>query len=126
MDKNNTQDDALQTLRGQTPTPPADFPYAPTDWTPATALEAAQQEGLKLTGEHWEAIRALQEYFARNTDSTVHGRALHDALDEHFHPQGGIKFLYQIFPGGPIAQGCRLAGLKMPAIAVDPSYGSVM
>lgn len=119
-------DSDLQTLRGNTSTPPAGFPYAPLDWTPEAARLHATQEGLTLSAEHWETIRALQEYFARNADQGIHGRALHDALDEHFHAQGGIKFLYRIFPGGPIAQGCRLAGLKMPSIAVDYSFGSVM
>ena len=116
----------LQAIRGNTTTPPADFPDAPFDWTQDEARLRAQQEGLTLSAEHWETIRALQEYFARNADQGIHARALHDALDERFHPQGGIKFLYQIFPGGPIAQGCRLAGLKMPSIAVDYSFGSVM
>ena len=119
-------DAELQILRGHTPTPPADFPDAPIDWTPEAARLVAQQEGLTLKPEHWDAVRALQEYYARNEDHVIHGRALHDALDEHFHPQGGIKFLYRIFPGGPIAQGCRLAGLKMPASARDNSFGSVM
>lgn len=119
-------DSELQILRGHTPTPPADFPFAPLDWTPEAAKTIAAQEGLQLIPEHWEALRALQEYFARNEDHTIHGRALHDALDEHFHRHGGIKFLYQIFPGGPIAQGCRLAGLQVPASARDTSFGSVM
>ncbi len=117
----------LQILRGHTPRPPVDFPHAPIDWTSEQAHLCAQQEGLNLRAEHWEVIRALQEYFARNVEGKgIHGRALHDALDEHFHAQGGIKFLYRIFPGGPIAQGCRIAGLKAPASAVDQSFGSVM
>lgn len=117
---------SLQELRGFTPTPHADYSYAPPDWTPQVAHQMALKEGLMLTPEHLEAIKALQEYFARNADIGIHGRALHDALDEHFHRQGGIKFLYRIFPGGPVAQGCRLAGLKAPATAVDQSFGSVM
>lgn len=116
----------LQILRGHRPTPLADFPDAPLDWTPQTAEFIAQQEGITLTPDHWEALRALQEYAVRNAAHGIHGRALHDALDEHFHLQGGIKFLYRIFPGGPIAQGCRLAGLQVPASARDNSFGSVM
>ena len=50
---------------------------------------------------------------------------LHDALDECFHQKGGLKYLYTLFPGGPIAQSCRLAGLKAPFIATDRSFGSV-
>ena len=116
----------LQILRGNTPSPPADFPFAPIDWTPEEARLIAEQEGLTLGVAHWETVRALQEYFTRNAEHGIHGRALHDALDEHFHTQGGIKYLYRVFPGGPVAQGCRFAGLKAPTMAVDNSFGSVM
>jgi TusE/DsrC/DsvC family sulfur relay protein len=103
-----------------------DFPHAPPDWTREDALAVARAEGLKLADDHWETIRAVQSYYAHHDDETVMNlRALHDALDEHFHRQGGLKFLYTLFPGGPIAQSCRLAGLKAPAIAADNSFGSV-
>jgi tRNA 2-thiouridine synthesizing protein E len=75
--------------------------------------------------EHWDAVRALQEYYARHEGPGVNMRELHDALDEKFHRQGGIRHLYVLFPGGPIAQGCRMAGLKAPAGATDRGFGSV-
>lgn len=101
------------------------FPHAPAGWTQARALEAAQREGLKLGDGHWAALRALQEYYARHDTPGVNMRELHDALDEKFHAQGGIRHLYTLFPGGPIAQGCRIAGLKAPAGAIDRGFGSV-
>jgi len=103
-----------------------DFPHAPLDWTREETLAAARIEGLELTEDHWDTIRALQNYYAHHADDTViNMRDLHDALDECFHEKGGLKFLYTIFPGGPIAQSCRLAGLKAPYIATDPHFGSV-
>jgi len=103
-----------------------DFPHAPLNWTLEETLDAAKKDGLDLTEDHWETIRALQRYYAQHEDETVINlRDLHDALDEHFHQKGGIKFLYTLFPGGPIAQSCRLAGLKAPFIASDPGFGSV-
>jgi TusE/DsrC/DsvC family sulfur relay protein len=103
-----------------------DFPHAPADWTREDALAAAREEGLELTDDHWETVRALQSYYASHDEETVMNlRALHDALDEHFHLHGGLKYLYTLFPGGPIAQGCRLAGLEAPFIAADNSFGSV-
>ena len=103
-----------------------DFPHAPMEWTREDAMEIASKEGLALTEDHWEAIRALQAYYASHEDeATINIRNLHDALDEHFHQEGGLKFLYTLFPNGPIAQSCKLAGLQAPSIATDRSFGSV-
>lgn len=99
------------------------FPQAPADWSPADAEQQASSEGLTLSDDIWEVVRALQTFFAK--DAQPNTRALHDALDEHFHDRGGLKHLYELLPGGPVAQGCRLAGLKPPAGAVDASFGSV-
>lgn len=101
------------------------FPHAPEGWTQAQALQIARDEGLALEAAHWTALRALQEYFARHEPTAINLRELHDALDEKFHRQGGIRQLYLLFPGGPVAQGCRLAGLKAPAGAADRGFGSV-
>ncbi len=103
------------------------FRFAPPDWTPAAAVQIARRENLALTDDHWNVIRGLQEFFARHEDedAPVTLRDLHDALDEKFHHKGGVRYLYTLLPGGPIAQGCRLAGLKPPGGAVDTSFGSV-
>jgi tRNA 2-thiouridine synthesizing protein E len=111
---------------GSVPNKDPKFPHAPAGWTKETALKIARQEGLELGADHWEAIRALQEYFTKHQEITLSMRELHDALDENFHGKGGIKHLYQLFPGGPVAQGCRIAGLKAPAGATDKSFGSVV
>lgn len=103
-----------------------DFPHAPLDWTREDGIAAARAEGITPTEAHWEAVRAMQHYYARHADDTTIGlRGMHDALDEHFHQQGGLKYLYTLFPGGPIVQACRLGGLVAPAIAADRSFGSV-
>jgi len=100
------------------------FPHASDGWTREGALKTARVEGLDLNKDHWEVVRALQEYFTRQ-DGALNLRELHDALDERFHAKGGRKYLYEIFPGGPVAQGCRIAGLKAPVGATDKSFGSV-
>jgi tRNA 2-thiouridine synthesizing protein E len=99
------------------------FPQAPAEWDETVAIEVASAEGLSLEDHHWDVIRALQEFFARNKDPKA--REIHDALDEKFHGLGGIKYLYTLLPGGPVAQGCRLAGLTAPVAAEDGSSGSV-
>ena len=71
------------------------------------------------------AQRALHKYHAGHEMTAVNLRELHDALDERFYRQGGIRHLYVLSPGGPVAQGCRIAGLKAPAGATDQGFGSV-
>lgn len=102
-----------------------DFPHAPAGWQQGDAERLAREEGLKLENDHWLSLRCLQEYFARHEDSEIKVRELKDALDEAFHHKGGVRYLHRLFPGGPVAQGCRLAGLPVPPGAVDPSFGSV-
>lgn len=99
------------------------FPKAPPDWSVSVAETVAKEDGLELTDDHWQLIRALQEYYHKA--ERPHLREIKDALEESFHSKGGMKYLYEIIPGGPVAQGCRLAGLDVPAGAVDKSFGSV-
>ena len=102
------------------------FPYAPEDWSLNDVENSASELGISLTEDHWQALRALQEYYARHDDQMrPKVREIHDALDELFHNQGGMKYMYELFPGGPVAQGCRLAGIEAPSSATDESFGSV-
>lgn len=103
----------------------AAFPFAPEGWSSADAEHLAERLGLRLEQDHFEAVRALQEYFAKHDKPDLNMRELHDALDERFHARGGMRYLYRLFPGGPVAQGCELAGLAVPAGARDRSFGSV-
>ena len=99
------------------------FPHAPADWSIEDAHRTAVNEALDFNTEHQEVIKALQGLFHREKQPSM--RRVHDALDEHFHQRGGMRYLYRILPKGPVAQGCRLAGLKAPAGSTDLSFGSV-
>ena len=105
--------------------PESEFPHAPLGWQPGEAERIAVEEGLELGPDHWRLVRSLQEFFARHEEDTINIRELKDALDEAFHQDGGIRYLHRLFPGGPVAQGCRLAGLVAPPGTVDKSFGSV-
>lgn len=103
----------------------AKFPHAPEEWSPEEAESQAEKEGVTLEEDHWRELGALQEYYSRHQFDHIHTRELSDALDEKFHEKGGMRYLYKLFPQGPIAQGCRLAGLEPPAGSVDLGFGSV-
>jgi len=106
--------------------PDPEFPHAPSEWSRESAEELANGEGLTLNENHWRVIRALQEFYSRSEEPSLNTRELHDALDEAFHVEGGLKFLYGLFPKGPLAQGCLLAGLQPPGGTRDQGFGSAV
>lgn len=100
-----------------------DFPNAPAGWTSEDAIATAAAMGIEMSETHWEVVRVLQGCYAE--DQTPPVRRLCDALAAVFKPRGGRKLLQKLFPGGPISQGCPIAGLKPPAGTTNGSVGSV-
>jgi len=94
------------------------------DWTEETANSIAQMESIELTEAHWTVIRFLREHYAQHGTSQ-HARTLTNALDEKFQIQGGLKYLYTLFPDGPVSQGARIAGIPVPMDSSNESFGSV-
>ena len=92
-------------------------------WTEAMAIEGARRDGLELTDDHLGIIRYLRDCYADN-GGTVNARMLMKTLEEEFAGLGGHKFLYNLFPRGPIASASRYAGLPMPPGTNDLSFGS--
>ena len=99
------------------------FVNAPPGWTKETAEAIAAEEGIHLQDDHWEVIRVLQAVHAE--DQTMPLRLTSDALEAHFADKGGRRYLFSILPGGPVMQGCRLAGLIQPQGSSDNSFGTV-
>lgn len=102
-----------------------DFPHAPPGWTRAQGKTQAKEENLEMGDDHWALVQALQDFYAHHEPNDIQLRELSDALDEHFHHKGGNRYLHTLFPGGPIAQGCRIAGLDAPSGAESKGFGSV-
>ncbi len=103
--------------------PEGDMNYLP-PWTEETAREIAAKEGIELTPEHWEVVHLLRNHY-RLRGHALTGTALLRALGEPFGMRGGIKRLYELFPGGPVSQGSRIAGVPAPPYSRDLSFGSV-
>jgi tRNA 2-thiouridine synthesizing protein E len=93
-------------------------------WSEDMARVQAKQEGIDLTEEHLDVICTLRDHFAE-CGPAPNARSLLRSLEDAYREQGGRKYLYSLFPRGPITQGCRLAGLPTPSGNTDPSFGSV-
>lgn len=94
------------------------------EWSPEKARELAVQEGIELTDDHWQVIYMLRGHF-RAYGRAHSGTMLLRTLEAEFAEDGGGKFLFRLFPKGPVSQASRLAGLPLPPYASDPSFGSV-
>ena len=86
--------------------------------------EMADKEGIELTDEHLGVIECLRDYFLELGEAEK-GRDLEEMLDEIFAGHGGKKYLWRLFPGGPVTQGMRIAGLPIPAHTADKGFGTV-
>lgn len=94
-------------------------------WTEDTARATAHAEGIELSDPHWEVIRFLRVHYQNVGAKMPPAHELSQTLEERFAEQGGLRYLYELFPGGPLNQGGRIAGIAVPTDATDPSFGSV-
>lgn len=93
-------------------------------WDENQARDMARQEGIQLNEAHMDVICHLRDQYAQ-CGPAPNARSLLKILESAYADQGGRKYLYSLFPHGPVAQGCRLAGLPLPPGTTDASFGSV-
>jgi tRNA 2-thiouridine synthesizing protein E len=94
-------------------------------WSPKFVQRQATTEKIDfLTEEHWEIIYYMRERY-RNCGPATSAREVLKELEEKFSVGQGRRHLYELFPGGPVSQASRLAGLPLPPYASDRSFGSV-
>ncbi|MDT8405307.1 TusE/DsrC/DsvC family sulfur relay protein [Sulfuriflexus sp.] len=100
----------------------ADREYDLENWNEEQAREKASVENLELTDAHWEVIHYLRDYYLEHGRAKS-GRHLSNALEKQFIDRGGRKYLRQLFPDGPVAQGMVIAGLEVPPLTEDDGFG---
>lgn len=94
----------------------------PDDWSQeVAAVMAAQQsrqDHVELSETQLGLIHYFREYYAENKrHPTMHKlvMTLGKHHGQHYHDHKEYeKFLYQMFPKGPVVELCKLAGLPKP------------
>lgn len=82
----------------------------PADWTEAIAEGFAKQEGIALSGGHWQIVRFIRDWYGEHgvapssRDVTLFMKSI-NAPRNH---------LYALFPYGYVQQACKIAGMKKP------------
>jgi tRNA 2-thiouridine synthesizing protein E len=91
-------------------------------WSREIAQRQARKEGLgELSESQWQVIRTLRNLYRKNGRAES-ARQLIRLLEKDFAKEGGRRYLYEMFPQGPVTQGSRLAGVPTPPYASDPSF----
>lgn len=84
------------------------------DWREALANSLAGKEELILSGEHWEVIKFIRNYYDEHLtapDSRFVVKFLANELD---YGKDAKKQLFKLFPYGYVKQACKIAGMKRP------------
>jgi len=93
------------------------------NWSRNKSEQLAMHEGISLTDQHWHVIDYLRKLYLKHGLPRF-ARTTARALNRQFAAQGGNKYLYSLFAGGPVTQGSRLGNLRAPANATDVSFGT--
>ncbi|VAX19079.1 tRNA 2-thiouridine synthesis protein TusE @ Sulfur redox associated protein DsrC [hydrothermal vent metagenome] len=83
-------------------------------WNKDVAAYLAEEEGVEMTDAHWEVIDFLREYYEEYKIAPMI-RILTKAIGKKLgKDKGNTKYLYELYPGGPAKQACKIAGLPKP------------
>ena len=84
------------------------------EWTMEVAEALAGADSLNLTDQHWEVIDFLRAYY-RKFGSVPAAKFLKQGLTQRFGPAKATEqYLAQLFPGGILMQGTKIAGIPAP------------
>ncbi|MGR9106829.1 MAG: TusE/DsrC/DsvC family sulfur relay protein [Gammaproteobacteria bacterium] len=87
-------------------------------WTEAVGVALAAAAGIELTAAHWEIIHFIRDYYHRYKhlpNNRVFVKAIAHQLGEE---KGNTRYLYRLFPEGPLKLACRIAGLPKPTSCI--------
>ena len=92
-------------------------------WSIEHAKKLAEEEHIALNDEHWDVVNFLRDRFLKEGQAKS-GRQVVELLEQRYRDKGGRRYLYTLFPNGPVTQGSRIAGLPLPPYTTDPHFGS--
>ncbi len=91
------------------------------EWTMEVAEALAEVDFLTLTDQHWEVIDFLRAYY-RKFGSVPATKVLKQGLTQRFGPAKATQqYLTQLFAGGVLMQGTRIAGIPAPPPEGEPN-----
>lgn len=89
------------------------------DWTPDVANALAAKEGLTLVVQHWKVINAMRDYYASYNVTPVKKLLKRTLKEANAAALSSDAALDELFPGGVMMQGSRLAGVPIPFLDAE-------
>jgi dissimilatory sulfite reductase related protein len=84
------------------------------DWSKELADSIAKTEDVVMTDAHWEVVNFLRDYYQKYQIAPMI-KILVKEMGKTMGPaKGNTKYLYELYPGGPAKQACKIAGLPKP------------
>ncbi|MGH8498378.1 MAG: TusE/DsrC/DsvC family sulfur relay protein [Methylococcales bacterium] len=87
-------------------------------WTEEIGQALAAIAGIDLTPAHWEIVLFIRDYYHRFNhlpNNRVFVKAVRKELGED---KGTTRYLYGLFPEGPLKFACRIGGLPKPTTCI--------
>ncbi len=82
-------------------------------WSTDVAIELAKSDQIELSDEHWAIIAAVQKIYD-NTGDTPPMRLLIKNLRQELNDDIDSRYLYRLYPDGPVRLASKHAGLPKP------------
>ncbi|MCX7554959.1 TusE/DsrC/DsvC family sulfur relay protein [Marinicella sp. S1101] len=83
------------------------------DWNREVAQVLAANDGIELTPQHWQLIETVQNIYDATGD-TPPMRLLIKLLRQKLDPEIDSRYLYRLYPDGPVRFASKHAGLPKP------------
>lgn len=84
------------------------------DWTEEVANALAASEQIEMSPNHWEVVNFLREYYKEYKIAPMIRILTKEIGKKLGKEKGNTKYLYELYPGGPAKQACKIAGLPKP------------
>ena len=87
-------------------------------WSRELAGMIAESENIAMGDDHWEVVNFMRKFYEEYQIEPA-ARILTRAIKRTLGPEkGASKYLYELFPDGPIRQASKIAGLPKPTSCI--------
>lgn len=75
--------------------------------------ERARKMDICLTDKHWDVVNFVKNFYDYHEDEELKVADYNNSLKGKYANQGGLKYLYSLFPDSPVLTVTQLAGISV-------------